>query len=366
MNDPRTCLKNVVGILPAGCVCTEEGRPDDYATTTSGLYMLDRGFGLTFDKVNSLRFTDGVTIWDFLEETRAQAISYFFTDLARNIPTGMRAPYTKHDGFIGAIEEWSSALSGLGARVGFALVPVLYKGMAAKIRGFRLFCPGLENGTIQIHRSTDILKGDVTPYKEISYTGVAPDIRQIDIPADDPIYIDLEDAYGKPVTLYFSYLPGANAPLNTKFFCGTCGLPAWYRLFHPKVISMADNLAAFQALENVRTCSYNQYNNGLAVDLSLSCSDGWICSEWNYQSDWPRVMADALHLYCQREMRLACLQQQTAAPKLIFGRDETLKEVEKLNTLLVERMLWLGVNVPVNMSDCYICDERMVVSSLIV
>lgn len=365
MNDPRVCLKSVVGLVPASCVCSEEGRPADYATSLSGLFMLDRGFGMTWDKVNSLKFVDGVTIWDFLEATRSSATGYFFTDLARNIPTPMRAPYTKHDGFIGAIDEWSTGLSGLQPRVGFALVPQVWKGMAVKIRSLRLFCPGLVDGTVDIHRSTDILKGIITPFKSISYTGTAGDIRQIDI-SGDPILIDLEDEYNKPVTLYFSYLPGANAPLNTKFFCGTCGLPAWFRMFHPKVINMADNLAAFQALEMARTCSYNQYNNGLAVDLSLSCSDGWICSEWNYQSDWPRVMADAMHLYNQRELRLACLQQQIAAPRLIFGRDETLKEVDNLNKLIAERMLWLGVNVPVNMSDCYICDERMVVSSNIV
>lgn len=367
MKDPKVCLKNVVGLLPVGCVCSEEGRPEDYATSTSGLYLLDRGFGLTFDRVNQLKWPDGTTIWDFLTAAREAAISYFFTDLARNIPTTMRAPYTKHDGFIGALEEFTSGLtSGLGERVGWAAVPQVYKGMAVKIRGFRLFCPGLTDGTIQVHRSTDILKGDVTPYKSVSFTGVAPDVLQIDVPAGEDWRIDLEDEYNQPVVLFFSYLRGASNPLNTKFFCGSCGLPAWFRLFHPKVISIADTLSALQSIQQLRTCSYQNYNNGLAVDLSLNCSDGWICSEWNFSADWPRVMADAIHLYGQRETRLALLGSWQIVPATIFKRDELLKEVDNLNKLIADRMLWLGANVPVNMSDCYICDERMVVTDHIV
>lgn len=368
MIDVKECLKTVIGLVPASCDCSEEGRPVDYATSKSGHYLLDRNYGLSFDRINELNFPPGTTVWDFLEGVRSASIGYFFSDLAREIPAANKNSALKYQGFVGMVDEFNYTLTNLGARIGYGLVPQVYKGLTMKVRGFRVFLEGLEAGTIDVHLSTDILAGNTTPHRSFSFTGNTGKVLQVNVPEGNPLEIDLADQYNMPVTVFFSIARGAYDPHNVKFHCGSCGtVPSWWRLFRPKLISMADTTDALYAIaQRSNTCTANQYTNGLAVDVAVDCSDGWICQDWNFTADWPRNMADALMMYGQRETRLAILQSYDLTPGTIFGRDELLKEVEMINTNLATRMSYLGKNIPLNMSDCFICNERMVVAENII
>ncbi len=368
MLDPKVCLKNVVGLVPATCDCSEEGRPADYATSTSGLFLLDRNYGLNFERINQLTFPPGVTVWDFLENMRSQAIGFFFSDLGRNIPEANKNTALKYQGFVGMVDQFNYTISGLGERVGYGLVPIMYKGLVAKIRGFRVLLQGLTDGVIDVHLSTQLLEGVTTPYRSFSFTGNTGKALQVNVPDGEPLIIDLVDRYNMPVTMFFSIVRGAFDPHNAKFHeCGSCGTtPSWWKVFRPQLISIDDTADALYGLaQRTQTCSYAQYTNGLAVDLAVDCSNGWICQDWSFSADWPRTMADAIMMYGQRETRLAILQAQELSPVTIFGRDELLKEVELINANLAERMAYLGKTLPLNMSDCFMCDHRLVVSEAV-
>lgn len=237
--DPKECLKLSVGLVPSSCPCIEEGRPADYATSLSGLYIANQEFGLPIEKLQALKFNDDENVWTFLEKCREDAISTFLTDLNKNIPDAHKIYANKYSGFVGNIKEYSYTVANLKARIGEVLVPKKWMGLKAQIKGVRIFIPGLTDGTIDVHLSTDLLKGDTTPHYQLPFTGNTGDVLHVDVPANLPLIIDLHDQYNERVEIFFSVLRAGNDPLNTKFHCSTCNtLPAWSKFFSPKQINV--------------------------------------------------------------------------------------------------------------------------------
>lgn len=361
-----SCLQNVIGLADAYCICSEEGKPENFSVSLAGRYVADHEFGLPMSKLEELKFRNDETVWDWLAARRTNGTKAFLSDLQLNIPEANRIAFNKYGGFIGDIKEWSYSLQGLKGRTGAGYHPKLYRGVQATIHGVRLWYPGLTSGQVDFHLSTDLLKGITTPHYSLAFSGNVGNIIHVNIPADSPLIIDLEDEYGEPVSIFATVANGGNMPFNTRFFCATCGTPSWGKFFSPQAINIDDNLTQLIPLAQDFTCSYGSANYGLALSLTVECSDNWLCNSMNYTAAWPRIMAEALQMYCHRDAFLEILKMEFMTPASFFGRDETKARVDLINAELAKRMPYLGVNVPISLSDCLICDDRIqVVDNLI-
>lgn len=348
----------VVGLAEEGCICSEEGRPEGWSDSLSGRYLADENYGLPMSKLEKLPFSNGSTVWDWLLAKRKQGTRAFLSDLALNIPEGNRVAYNKHEGFIGDVKEWSYPLVNLNGFTGVGLHPKMFRGVQMKIRGFRLYYPGLTDGTVNVYLSTALLQGDTDPAYSIAFTGNTGNVIHVLVPTASPIEIDLADTYGQPVSVFAMVENGGNMPMNTRFFCSTCGVPAWGKFFTPQNISVAaidDLIPICQG----RFVQYGSANHGIAIDLSVECSDSWMCGSMNYTAHWPRVMSEALQLFQQREAMTSILKMEAARPAVIFGREELKKQVENINALLPGRMTYLGNNIPISLSDCLVCQDQI-------
>lgn len=358
MNNTVTCLSNVIGLAESGCVCTEEGRPENYAESLSGRYLADEHYGLSMAKLERLPFGNDLNVWSWLEARRKSGTRQFLSALAMNIPDDNRVAMEKHTGFIGDIKEWSYGLVGLNAITGIGLHPKMYRGVQTKIKGFRLAYPGLTEGNIDIRLSTDLLMGVTTAHRTLAFTGNTGNFIHVNVPTNAPLEIDMADQYGQPVSIIVTLANDGNMPLNTRFFCSTCGTPAWGKFFSPQNISVATVDQLIPIAQN-RYVQYGAANHGIAVDLTVECSDSWLCSDMNYSARWPRVMAEALQLSQQFDAMQNILRMEATRPSVIFGREELKTWMKNITDILTVHMKYLGVNIPVAMSDCLVCADMI-------
>lgn len=356
MNNTVTCLQNVVGLAEASCVCTEDDRPEGWSDSLSGRYLADENFGLPMSKLEKLPFPNDLNVWSWLQARQKSGTRQFLTNLAMNIPDGNRVAMEKHSGFIGDIKEWSYGLVGLNAITGIGLHPKMYRGVQTRIKGFRLGYPGLETGNIEVRLSTDLLLGNTTAFRTLAFTGNTGNFIQVNVPTGTPLEIDMADVYGQPVSIFVTVVNGGNMPLNTRFFCSTCGTPGWGKFFSPQNVSVAAVADLIPIAQN-RFVQYGAANHGIAVDLSVECSDSWLCGDMNYSARWPRVMSECLQLHQQADTMQNILRMEATRPSVIFGRDELKKWIENINTILEKNMKYLGVNIPITMSDCLVCND---------
>lgn len=260
------CYNNIVGLSDSDCDCFDEGRPEDYNTSLSGLFISDLE---PLKQIKGLEQCDK-NLWEVMQIARKNAILSFISDtnalLLENY-SFQRSPYY---GTIGQTKGKAyRSISELYA--GVRIYPSRIVSGEMVIKGITCSFEDQGSITLQIYNNFD------EKLEEISLETLAgkPKVNNVDIS------LPLFDPRGQ--LEYYLVYQTSNRPQDNQINCG-CGsfVPSFHRDFpyfnrkHTKLNGWANYIMIGGMLTDDITSfdlgdTANNYLNGLALDCEFKC-----------------------------------------------------------------------------------------------
>src|SRR5689334_6951124 len=101
MSANTTCLQHVIGLSQTSCNCYDSGKPVDFNTSDSGIY-LDEIEGFPIDTVKFVGDCATGDLWDLMTQARTEAILQSRVDLLNYIGTLTKRKRHPFKGLIGS------------------------------------------------------------------------------------------------------------------------------------------------------------------------------------------------------------------------------------------------------------------------
>lgn len=358
LQDSLACLETLIGLSQNDCVCIEDGRPDDYNESLSGLYMDDYEHGLSYIFPKSAKDCGDNDVWTVLAKARYEGLNDFITHLFMAIGKNKN---TFVDGFSGEFGEVNKRTVNTADKsckktnVGFTFTPGVYQGAQVKIKKIWLAIDTAGTYDIKIYDVADM--STIIDTFPIVHTG-----------GNTLIGVDVGELYqlseaGKPISYAITYERGAGYPLNFTYHCG-CGYnrkPMWMKNSYMSADGFCVN-----DLEDVvigDSCCNRKYTGGLIVEWEMVCDPtAWICQQddsfWK-STQWGRVASKAAQLITTIKVIGAVLSTGRVNFYTMIAADELMQRREAFNKLSMELIEYLSDNMPEHVKHCWRCESTM-------
>ena len=273
------CYDKIIGLSDSDCVCTQPGRPADYDTSKSGIYL---------DELSSIARLIGLaecdkTVWDILEKARSSAVKQFVADtnalLGKKYSLKRKAATSQIIGQIKHKDTYSPTKN-------YAVVPIV----CAPVRGgimrlHRLGATFTQTGTfdLQLYNNVDGL------VETFTMSTVANKLTTTTIDKEYPLY----SKYAQPLEYYLVYpFDAANLPKATHVHCGCGGWTPVFDKNNPYYLNIGQRKSAgwsdFVMVGGKEILSLTELESevtgvgnsmfGISIDASFSCKvDEVIC-----------------------------------------------------------------------------------------
>ena len=336
------CLDALIGLSDDDCDCFATGRPVDYNTSSSGLFITDPEHG--FPMVEALNVSgdcSGYGVWDILANSRDKAIIQFKIDFLAKVRQRYNRTINSWAGSIGKLKNsGSQALQKQFA--GHVYLPYPIKDGKLVVTGLYIGLTTTEAVVPITFSSNDpTFTPVVRNVSSVANTWELNDFTDVEL----PFYSDKVDE----LQYYVSYDTTGLLNIKSSFFC--CGGRAPYTKsfkyggFNVDVIS-EDNIS----------CGANT-TYGLAVQGYLACNElDWLCN------------IDQLAGYEVQQVIARCIQSQAAsvAASEVLTSSRTNKYTTWSSEVIEERynglkeaystnVDWLVDNFPTDASGCFEC-----------
>lgn len=267
------CLENVIGLSESMCECFDT--PSHANLSLSGLF-LDKLEGLDLNMANAAANCEHGTLWNILDDARAEGIKQFRTFLF----LGLNKEYKKrHPAFKGAIgqEAGRDSLSLSGDYAGDSYYTNNIRGAYWKIN--RIGLVFTQAGTFDISIYDDREDG---PLETVSVTSAANKINWNTL--STPIILPLTNDTGQAVRYDFLYDTSAitGLPKNNKLPAGcSCNKGFYYNEEVPNYSAngwrkylmasgvSGSNVSSIEDRDNLSRGSV--YSNGIVLDAEFTC-----------------------------------------------------------------------------------------------
>lgn len=296
------CLKYIFGLSRSTCECNEDGKPNDYNTSDSGIY-LDELPGLSLDMFKFAKDCSSESIWQKMIEARAQAVDDFKALLIQCIGQNAKLKRKPFTGMVGQFNKFSKDLtiSSTYAAIKFRMADII--GGYSRLKRIGMLFNS--NGSYDLKLFNNIEEDPIAEWNDVPTT--AGRIAWFDLPSE--LSLDMNSIYSPYLEYYLVYTNNVNnKPKDMWTHCNTCGSsfrPYWNDANPPyNMIGEKGNHGWAEwmmvtgihgsDLSKINEWGSSNYLNGLALDIVFGCRlDKTICNgELDYQGN-PYALAMA-------------------------------------------------------------------------
>lgn len=344
-----------MGLSQNNCPCVGEARPENYNVSKSGLFMDDYEHGLSYIFPKSAVDCGDQNLWSVLAKARYQGVMDATTYLLKSIAENQNRFV---NGFADEFGQVNSRAGNTSDRscssniTGFTIVPQVYKGADLKIKKIWLAVDKAGTYTVNVYD----LQNTSTPVRTVSI--VHPGNNQqvgATLPGSP---LPLSEA-GRPIHYAIAYDRNGAYPLNYTYTCG-CGAdknPAWMRdnYFQSRGFCVS-------AMEHVRHGGHScnrDYTGGMIVEFELMCDPySWLCglqdTFWTI-NPWGKIFAKFVQIICTNKAIASILDTGRVNFYTLISAESLIEKKAALTELADELMMYLAVNMPDDVSDCWSC-----------
>ena len=377
-----TCLVDVVGLSQTLCECWENGQPNDYNTSLSGLYLADL---LPLKWTNSAKDCEKGGVWSILQTARNSAITMFLAELAAAISRFRDSNFMPFIGWVGSV-KFADSLSVLnsGNYAGLRLKPKRIQGGRIVLRGVELNLQSVAPGTVvnvlvYSNRDLTALLGSVA----VTLT-TAGKFYGADFATPIQILLDGKDANGFTYSdfcteLYIVYqMPNGARYVNNQIYeAGTacCGQkPTAAKASSAlQYVSDIDGIESptIAAIETPTNTGQNAY--GLRLKADYECDEtAWLCGlpyavatvGTGRHKVVARIVAQALYMKAGELTANAILDSTNINSITILMKEELYGKRSKYTKAYADALIWIAQNLPPDLSDCLACKKTQFVATL--
>lgn len=372
----NTCLEPLVGLSENDCACFGEDepilsdlgggdvlggfgegedpivRPDNWNTSLSGFFLDDQKFSVPLKFTASAKDCGEGNVWDVLVRSRDHGYRNFLTDLGASVTSIYNRRLHKFSGSTAGTSH-NSYVSGLKTFAGVYIDPVQYRGAKGIIDEIELYVSSAGTYEVNIYSEDDF---DTPVNDDAIEIVVASNYGRKRL--DTPLSLSFSDEYARKVGYYLVYDRQSVNPRNIQFSCNCGNDKAWAKHFTIYGVS-SDTLEGL-----VDSGRNTQYPYGVRLKMQVNCGLDWLCRKWDFSEQWDRVAAECMWLYGICDL----LERQLNDPQPVatVAPEIVQRKLDQNRQLLSQRMPWLGNNMPIEESDCYVCKEMYEVSELLI
>lgn len=365
MSELNTCLKYAVGLSDSTCSCYETGRPADFDTSESGLFLTDLE---PLTMLKDFEDCDTGIVWDILDKGREQAISTVILDANKELSTRFKLKRQPYTGKIGETRNRN-----------IQTVNETYAGLA-------MYCADIISGSMTINAIGCIFDHtgtiDVTIADNIGNTYGTYTINTLantyvnnTLPSPVELPLHSEDVKHLQYYIYYQY-NAANKPYKNQLSC-MCGAfkPIWKQArpyFNDSSMEPRNNWAKYMMMGGYQfsdlddltdpdlTITGSNDLNGLTVDVTLKCKvDEVFCKDsLNYESN-PIAAALAFAIWYKSAQLI--INHYLSSADLNRGKlinSENWKTLYNMYDLKYKEYIqYIADNVYIKTNDCFTCRE---------
>lgn len=341
MSEILTCLENIVGVSDKDCACTASGRPAEYATSLSGLFI---------DQLVPFRMIENAVDCgeDNIWETGADAIDMATLQFQNELISGFAENNnTVGDPFHGIIGDRKHKLTIDPATTyaGIKITPIQGADKILKIRGLNTYLDTtLANVVLEIYDN----------YSEVPIYSYSDIDSSADIEQGNILDIGLPlSVSGKPELEYYILLTISGfLPRNNKIDCG-CGKGTqnWKKTINIEAVR-GDVIA-----DREDWSGQDGYSYGMTLDAEIVCdSAALICPGGTVDisgTNWGGIKAEAIWYLAASIVLKALLNNPEPTQYTMMNENDQERERRRFVEEYGGRMETLINNIPP--SACYTC-----------
>lgn len=340
------CLEKLVGLSQSECECFDID--PELKESKSGLY-LDEQEGIDLELItNSLGC--GEELEKAFEKIYKNAVNFFQTDLQVELGNHYKQNHSPYIGRIGE-QKYSGPLTKVTETfLGLKINTKKIEGASAVINKILLYFNATGTINLKVYQGKDTLLKEYSINVVNGSTSFTP---------PEPLVLPLTN-YGYSEDYYFVYdLPDGMKPMNNDVKCGCHGIESIRGVFLTPSGIKGTSLLNYNA---------DSHAMGISLDASIGCSIENIICDLIVPDTIKRKVAIALWY----KMSVLTLDAVFGSREINFdtlSNGEYLytrkKKFESLYKAVIE---WLGENIDMQTSDCFICNssKQMVVGKILI
>lgn len=356
------CYTNIFGLTQADCHCTEEGRPEGYNLSTSGLYL----DGLA--AISSLNLAEcDKTTWDIITQAREEAIKEFVVNsnaLLADKYTLKRKPVNRAVlGQVKALETYTNTKNYAVVRV--ACAPV--RGGVWTIKGLGGVFVGTQTIPVTIYNNLGETFGT---YNLTATNGVHANTAQ-------NIELPLHSKYLKQLEYYFVYsFNSQSLPKDTEISCG-CGnvtltfntkAPYYNDIDTKKAVPWTNYVMVggteINSLTELETLPDKVSNKmyGLTIESNFSCKVGEVlCEDELDFTGNPLALSMALAIRYLAGVKVAnkVLSSSILTRENMIDREDWIANAETWKKEYEEHVNYIVNQASHTANDCFECKDLL-------
>lgn len=275
------CLNNIVGLSNTECNCWDDGKPVDYNTSLSGLYISQP------DTI-PLRWTGGSAdcenggVWDLLAQAREQAIYDLLKDFLAAVQMSRTNQFIPFTTIGDSYYKKGQTLTTPSNAAGAFIEPYCIKGAKLTIRGAKIaFWAGIGASTdVDINL---VSSRDVTNILATGTATVTANKQYFDADFATPYVVDLDDIRRDISERYYlTYtLPLGAVPVsNDSEIRACCGSSRYEKNPYLQIIGTIGGAQGASESGLITDASANYSTmQGLVIKASMECDYySWLCT----------------------------------------------------------------------------------------
>lgn len=271
------CLNSIIGLSQTTCECLEEGRPENYNVSKSGIF-LDRLEGFNLNMVSGSDDCASGELWQRMAQAVEDAKTDYRSDLMGCVARTYKPRFNSFTGQIGQ-STYKNSLNINKLYAGMKIVPAYINGGYFTVNKIGVIINQTAPVTVKVYSNEN---GSTLLFSGSPISAIANTITWAVL--SSALELPMFSQSGQALEYYvLMELNGTFQPKDNKTSCGCSGAKpqGWEQWLSASGVTGSD----IMDLENFSTTS-DLILNGVVVNVSLNCKvSEIICSE-NYPLDF--------------------------------------------------------------------------------
>lgn len=346
-----SCTDNIIGLSQTTCNCYDTGKPVDYNTSKSGLF-LDEIPGLELHMMKAVDDCATGNLWDRMSRSITNGLEQLTTELLACVQLNHTEQRKRFVGDIGQksytqIDTIAETYAGIKFTVDYGSI----KGGKLKIKTIGTFMNATTTITMYLYsnESTTPLQSWVVNATALSFT--ANDVADIEVPLESDICDDLE--------YYLIYEVGENDPFQPIINKTDCGC-------NKDTLRQREAFASVDGIIGSDLTTMDEWQSrasahGLIVGIEFWCATAeLICKdEIDFTNDpWGKVLAHALRYKAGELLIEDILSSGEVNRYTMLDKERLWGKRNHYRKEYGSRVEWLCQEIDITDNDCLFCDDR--------
>lgn len=349
------CFENIISLSQTTCPCFDEGKPEDYNVSTSGV-VLDQLEGFNLAVFGSADDCARGNLWERLAKNRLDAIADLKSDLLGCIGQNYKSRYDIFAGQLGdaafkTVQNLSNNFAGI------KIFPAQMRGGIIKLKRFGIIVNASVNVTVDVYKlNGNPETGDSTLIA--SYTTPTP------VTANTLTWLAISGGLELPMWSYngrIDYfvvlrLDGTFQPVDNRRDCNCGGIERpWLTWIDFKGVKGDD-------ATDLKTFTQTNSINGLVLDVELKCKTAeLICSDerpLDFENDpFAKYLAYAVRFKTGAKGYKDVYTTDQINRQSLMNRDEIIAWAKEWDKLYGDCVSYLCSIINIDRNDCLVCRD---------